>query len=116
VFKLHFGKLTLKAYTKGERVLRFEVVIHNVRDLGCGRVIERFPQIVAQLSSILERFLTTLDCVDVAFISDHTLDQLPLPSRLGKTRVGGIDLNNLRIRTALTAVLALGPSPLEDSV
>ena len=26
VFKVHFGKLTLKAYTKGERVLRFEVV------------------------------------------------------------------------------------------
>ena len=25
VFKVHFGKLTLKAYTKGERVLRFEV-------------------------------------------------------------------------------------------
>ena len=24
VFKLHFGKLTLKAYTKGEHVLRFE--------------------------------------------------------------------------------------------
>src|SRR5260370_39624151 len=116
VFKLHFGKLTLKAYTKGERVLRFEVVIHNVRDLGCGRVVERFPQIVAQLSSMLERFLTTLDCVDVAFISDHTLDQLPLPSRLGKTRVGGIDLNNLRIRIALTAVLALGPSPRGFSV
>src|SRR6266581_1038541 len=24
VFKVHFGNLTLKAYTKGERVLRFE--------------------------------------------------------------------------------------------
>jgi len=116
VFKLHFGKLTLKAYTKGERVLRFEVVIHNVRDLGCGRVVERFPQIVAQLSGMLERFLTTLDCVDVAFISDQTLDHLPLPSRLGKTRVGGIDLNNLRVRVALTAVLALGPSPRGFSV
>jgi len=111
VFKLHFGKLTLKAYTKGERVLRFEVVVHNVRDLGCGRVVERFPQIVAQLSAILERFLTTLDCVDVAFISDRMVDQLPLPSRLGKTRVGGIDLNNPRIRTTLTAIIALSPSP-----
>ncbi len=53
VFKLHFGKLTLKAYTKGERLLRFEVVVHNVRDLGCGRVVERFAQIVAQLSGML---------------------------------------------------------------
>jgi hypothetical protein len=111
VFKLHFGKLTLKAYTKGERVLRFEVVVHNVRDLGCGRIVARFPHIVAQLSGMLERFLTTLDCVDVAFISDQTLDQLPLPSRLGKTRVGGVDLNNPRLRILLSAVLALGPSP-----
>jgi len=112
VFKLHFGKLTLKAYTKGEHVLRFEVVVHNTHDLGCGRVLARFPLIVARLLSILERFLTTLDCVDVAFISDQTLDQLPLPSRVGKVRVGGIDLNNPRMRAALSAVLALGPSPL----
>ena len=55
--------------------------------------------------------MTTLDRVDVAFIGDETLDQLPLPSRLGKTRVGSIDLNNVRMRRALSAVLALGPSP-----
>jgi hypothetical protein len=112
VFKLHFGKLTLKAYTKGEHVLRFEVVVHNTQDLGCGRVLPRFPLIIARSISILERFLTTLDCVDVAFISDETLDQLPLPSRVGKVRVGGIDLNNPRMRAALHAVLALAPSPM----
>jgi len=64
------------------------------------------------LLSILERFLTTLDCVDVAFISDETLGQLPLSSRVGKVRVGGIDLNSPRMRAALSAVLALGPSPM----
>jgi hypothetical protein len=111
VFKVHFGNLTLKAYTKGERVLRIEAVAHNTQELGCGRVVARFPSIVARLKGMLERFLTTLDCVDVAFISDQMLDQLPLPSRLGKTRLGGIDLNNWRTRTVLTAVLALGPSP-----
>ncbi len=112
VFKLHFGKLTLKAYTKGEHVLRFEVVLHNAKELGCGRVLARFPQIVARLSCILERFLTTLDCVDVAFINDDTLDDLPRPSRVGKVRVGGIDLNNPRMRLALTAALALGVAPM----
>jgi hypothetical protein len=111
VFKVHFGNLTLKAYTKGERVLRFEAVVHNARDLGCGRMVERFPEIVARLRAMLERFLTTLDCVHVAFISDQTLDQLPLPSQVGKTRVGGVDINTPRIRNALTAVLALGPAP-----
>jgi hypothetical protein len=116
VFKLHFGKLTLKAYTKGEHVLRFEFVVHNTEDLGCGRVLTRFPLIIARSISILERFLTTLDCVDAAFISDSTLDELPLPSRLGKVRVGGIDLNNPRMRVALAAVLALGPSPVGFTV
>jgi hypothetical protein len=111
VFKLHFRNLALKAYTKGERVLRFEAIVHNTRDLGCGRVVARFPTIVLRLQDMVERFLTTLDCVDVAFISDDTLDQLPLPSVLGKTRVGGVDLNKLRLRTVLTAVLALAPSP-----
>jgi hypothetical protein len=108
---VYFGNLTLKAYTKGERVLRFEAVVHNTRDLGCGRMVARFPEIVARLKAMLERFLTTLDCVHVAFISDQTLDQLPLPSQVGKTKVGGVEINNPRIRNALTAVLALGPAP-----
>ncbi len=56
--------------------------------------------------------MTTLDCVDVAFVSVESLDQLPLPSRVGKVRVGGIDLNNPRMRAALSAVLVLCPSPM----
>jgi hypothetical protein len=111
VFKVHFGNLTLKAYTKGERVLRFEAVVHNTRDLGCGRMIERFPHIVARLEAMLERFMTALDCVDAAFISDQTLDQLPLPAQVGKTRVGGVDINRPRTRSLLAAVLALACSP-----
>jgi hypothetical protein len=31
ILKLHCGKLTLKIYTKGERVLRIEVVVHNTQ-------------------------------------------------------------------------------------
>ena len=111
VYKVHFGNLTLRAYTKGECVLRFEAVVHNTRDLNCGRMIERFPDIVARLEAMLERFMTALDCVDTAFISDQTLDQLPLPAQVGKTRVGGVDMNRPRTRTALAAVLALASSP-----
>ena len=35
----------------------------------------------------------------------------PLPSRLGRTRTGGVDLNKPRIRAALAAVVALAPAP-----
>ena len=44
VFKLHCGKLTLKIYTKGERVLRIEAVVHNTRELKCGRALDKFPK------------------------------------------------------------------------
>jgi len=111
LFKVHFGNLTLKAYTKGEHVLRFEAIVHNTRDLSCGRVLAQFAEIITRLKAMLERFLTALNCVDAAFIADQTLEQLPLGSQVGTTRVGGVDLNKPRIRTALAAVLALAPAP-----
>src|SRR6266487_1710350 len=92
LFKVHFGLLTLKGYTKGEHVLRFEAVVHNTKQLGCGRAIEKFPEIVTQLKGMAERFCTALDCVTTGFLPDGTLDALPLPSRIGRTRIGGIDL------------------------
>jgi hypothetical protein len=110
LFKLHFGNLTLKAYTKGEHVLRFEAIVHNTRQLGCGRVLDNFSTIIGRLAGMVDRFTTTLDCVDVTYIGDQLLDQLPAPTQLGATRVGGIDLNKPRIRTALAAVLALSPA------
>lgn len=111
IFKLHFGKLTLKGYTKGERLLRFEAVVHNTRELGCDRLLAKFTQIVNRLKTMLEAFLDHLHCVDVSFIATDTLEQLPTPSPVGKTRVGGIDPNKPRMRAALGAVLALAPSP-----
>lgn len=111
IFKLHFGLLTLKAYTKGEHVLRLEAIVHNTKRLGCGRTIEKFPEIVTRLAGMTERFCTVLDCVDVGYIRDDLLDELPQPSWIGATRVGGIDLNKPRIRAALAAVLALSAAP-----
>jgi hypothetical protein len=111
IFKVHFGLLTLKGYTKGEHVLRFEAVTHNTKELGCGRTIDKFGTIVAKLAGMLERFCTMLDCADVGFIPEGTLDDLPQPGRLGATRIGGVDLNKPRIRNALSAVLALAAAP-----
>jgi hypothetical protein len=107
LFKLHFGNLTLKAYTKGEHVLRFEAIVHNTRQLGCGRTLDHLPMIIGKLAGMVGRFTTTLDCVDYTFIDDDLLDRLPAPAQLGATRVGGVDLNKPRIRAALSAVLAL---------
>ena len=111
VFKLHCGRLTLKIYTKGERVLRIEVVVHNTQELRCGRSLEKFPEIVVQAKGILERFMDALSCIDPCFIADRMLEQLPVPSQVGKTKVGGIDLNKPRIGGVVEAVMALSSSP-----
>jgi hypothetical protein len=105
-FKVHFGRLT-SAYTKGEHVLRFEAIVHNTKELNCRRGIDMFGEIVNRLAGMAERFCTALDCVDIGFLPDHTLDELPTASQIGATRVGGIDLNRTRIRSALAAVLGL---------
>ena len=107
ILKLHCGKLTLKIYTKGERVLRIEVVVHNTQELQCGRSLEKFPPIVVQAKEILERFMNALSCIDQCFIADSMLEELPTPSRVGKTKVGGIDLNKPRMRWVVEAVIAL---------
>jgi len=98
VFKVHYGKMTLKIYTKGARVLRVEVIVHNTREYRWGRSLSCFAEIVTRLREILERFLNAVGCMDACCVSDETLENLPLPTQVGQTKVGGIDFNRLRMR------------------
>jgi hypothetical protein len=111
IFKLHCGKLTLKIYSKGERVLRIEAVAHNTQQFSCGRALDKFPEVVARRKGVLERFADALSCIDQCFIADDMLEQLPTASQVGKTIVGGIDLNKTRMRAVVEALIALSPSP-----
>lgn len=111
VFKVHYGKLTLKIYSKGERVLRIEVIVHNTKGLPGSRPLEKFPQVVEWLRGITSRFLETLSGIERCFIADDTLEQLPEPAQVGGTRVSGIDCNQPRMRTAMRAAVALATSP-----
>jgi hypothetical protein len=111
VFKIHYGHLTLKIYTKGERVLRIEVIVHNTKTLPRCRPLERFPRVVEQLRRMVDRFLEALHGIDACYISDDTLEQLPEPGQVGKTKVGGIDCNKQRMRNVMHAVVALSTSP-----
>src|SRR5947207_8950557 len=110
-FRISFGRLRLKAYTKGEHVLRLEATVHNAKELRCRRSLENFAEIIARLAGMADRFATTLDCADTGFLPDGVLDELPLPAQAGARRTAGIDLNKPRIRAALSAALALAPAP-----
>lgn len=111
IFRVHFGKLTLKIYTKGERVLRIEAIVHNARELRCGTGLGRFTQIIAALRQMVDRFVEVIDCLDSAFVDAGLLDALPTPSYVGRARVGGVDLNTARMRAVVESVLALSPLP-----
>jgi len=112
VFKIHCGSLTLKMYTKGARVLRIEVIAHNLRDQQqWHRSLPALPEIAGHLRDILERFLTVVRCVDAATLEDGTLEALPLPSQVGQSRVAGIDVNRPRMVAVLQAVVALSTIP-----
>lgn len=111
VFKVHYGRLTLKMYTKGERVLRIEAIVHNTAELHCGKVLPSFPRIVERLRNIMVRFLDVVHGLDASFVDEGTLDSLPLPSGEGSSKIGGIDLNKARMRAVFEAVVALSPSP-----
>ncbi len=111
IFKIHFGSLTVKLYSKGQHVLRCETIVHNTKPLGWKRSLPRFPEILQRLQSILTRFLDQLHCLNAAFIADDTLDSLPQPAFVGSSRVAGFDLNKPRIRAVLEAVVSLASLP-----
>jgi len=111
VFKVHFGNLTLKAYAKGERVLRIEAIAHNTRGLNCGVQLDRFAQMVDKLRAMVIRFLNAMRCADMALLDRGALDALPLPSRRGQRRLAGVHISNPRMRAVLHASLALALNP-----
>jgi hypothetical protein len=98
-------------YSKGERVLRIEVIVHNTKQLHCRRRIDQFPQIIVLLKGILERFLKVLRGVDASCIDNGRLETWPLPSKVGQTRVGGIDVNRPRMRAVMEGVIGLSANP-----
>ncbi len=68
VFKVHFGKITVKIYSKGEHTLRIEAIAHNASELRFGRDVSKFPLIIAELRAILERFIKVLSAINSSFI------------------------------------------------
>ena len=110
IFKIHFGSVTLKLYTKDENVLRAEAVVHNAKALKSKRSLEYFSSALTELRTFLIRFLNQLACLNRPFVADDTLDNIGQATFVGKSRVAGIDLNQFRLRTVMQAVIALAPT------
>jgi len=111
VFKVHGRLLTLKVYTKGERVLRIEAIVHNARVWRCRRELESWPELAGRLQAMLVRFLEVLRSVEVSWVSDETLERLPEPTQEGSRRTAGVNLCQRRMRAVLAGVLACATAP-----
>jgi hypothetical protein len=111
VFSINDGKLTVKIYDKGERVLRIEVICHNISEFKCKRAVENFPMILEKLKERLQAFISVLFFSHVSFIDKGEFDQFSQPSKKGRRRVAGIDINKPRCRNVMKAVLALAIKP-----
>jgi hypothetical protein len=111
IFKVHAGALSLKMYTKGERVLRCEIMLHNARKLKFGVSLGNWPKVVEHLQGVLERFIEVVQCADEATIDDGTYDALPKASQVGKSRVAGLHLTSERLATVLDSALTLAAKP-----
>jgi hypothetical protein len=111
VFKLHFGKLTLKLYDKGDRVLRVEVIVNNIEELRCGKRLEKLPGMLERLQAIVVEFLGVVQAAHLSFIDGQQLDALAAPSVRGTRRMAGVDLQKPRMRAVAEAVVALAAQP-----
>lgn len=111
IFKIHAGILTFKLYTKGERVLRCEVIVHNARKLKLKNRLTNWVSVVTYLNELLARFLEVLRCADHATLDDGTWESLPEPSAVGAARVAGIDVASARLAAVMDAVAALSTQP-----
>ena len=111
VFKVRWGNLTLKIYDKGGRVLRVEVVVHNAKELRCGKVLQKLPVLLERMSGMLVRFLNTVQVAHVSFLDQGAFERWAQPSTRGTRRLAGIDLNKARNRHVVDAVVGLATQP-----
>ena len=111
VFKLVFGKLVLKIYDKGGRLLRIEVVVNNVEELRCGKRLEKLPPMLEQLERMVVDFLAAVQAAHLSYLDSGALDKLPTPSVRGTQRLAGVDLHKPRMQAVAQAVVALAPQP-----
>lgn len=111
VFSVKHGKITVKIYDKGERVLRIEVVCHDISELKCKRAVDNCPMIIQKLRERLQAFISVLYFSHASFIDKGEFDQFSQPSKKGKQRIAGIDINKPRCRNVMKAVLELAIKP-----
>src|SRR5262245_48043296 len=64
---------------RGLRQLRIEVVVHNVKDLRSGKVLDKLPELLKRMREMLVRFLGTVQAAHVAFLDEGAFERWSKP-------------------------------------
>jgi hypothetical protein len=111
VLKVHWDKRTLKLYDKGERLLRVEMVLHNVKALKRRRGLPDLGEIAEIMRQTLSRFMGVVQVAHVATVDRRTYEKLSEPGQVGTQRMAGIQMTNVRMRSVMDTVVALSTCP-----
>ena len=111
VLRVRWGNLLLKMYDKSGRVLRTEVVVQNTRELKCGKGLDKLPEQLERMESLLLNFLASVKAAHVSFLDMGQFEAWHEPTQRGSRRLAGIDLNKARNRTVAEAVTSLSTMP-----
>lgn len=92
-------------------MLRVEVVVHNAKELRCGKLLEKLPVLLERMSGMLVRLLNTVQVAHISFLDKGAFERWSEPTTRGSRRLAGIDLNKARNRHVLDAVVELSTKP-----
>lgn len=111
VLTVRWGKLVLKIYDKGERVLRVEVKALNTAALKVGKLLEKLPEILGRMQEMLVRFLAVVQAAHLSFLDAGQFESWAEPTQRGNRRLAGLDMNKTRNRAVVETVIALASVP-----
>ena len=86
VFRVRWGAITLKIYDKSGRILRVEVMVHNTRQLKCGKRLDKLPELLKKMQHMLVKFLGVVQAAHVSFLDGELFEGWAEPSQRGQRR------------------------------
>src|SRR2546427_7618714 len=83
----------------------------NVKALRCGAQAKKMPRLLKTMQQLLNNFLNVVQAAHVSFLDEGTFDELATPTQRGTKPLAGVDLNKVRMRQVVAAVVSLSPQP-----
>jgi hypothetical protein len=112
VFRAYWKNGFLKQYEKWRTFLRFEVVSNHLPDLGLKKSLDSLEDIRRAFHAVLDRFAANQSRNLNVHGQFDLLSRLAKPVHLGKSKIAGIRLDQVRMMRLLEVLLRAGGASL----